>query len=496
MKQITLILFLIGTTLQPIQAQFFKKITDGLEKADQAVRDIGKPKEIKPEEITLTSTDQSELINSFRSQAYKHYIYEGGYNRITPKGEKEVTIVKEDNQVKFVYFGTYSDVKYADKYYPLKVDGSDEVFCYTEGHTGSFVLYRNTIIQFRPEGYQKPDIMRIENIYGEKIPHNEALAYVKKVQAQYRANFKQKELDAIAARKAYRAENTLESKKIAKIETKVLETKLTKGNDGTTYEKVSVGFIVTLADGKVLKTENLGGTVFIGDIKATSTANGKSSYMPAEFSFAPDAAKYKGSSGTLYYKVNEPFAKDKVEYTFSSVFDPSVTTTYAITAKYGNNLNVNKTVYNAPLRIEVTTTKHSETNEPLYLVKVTDGSNNQFHYYKLSKKGMKAHFNSPGEHGHSGVDGHTKRERDGSGPPARGSDGRRGGNGGAIEVVLDPSATDFEYTYNIAAGVGGTGGRGGICHGCSYGSHGEDGNRGPSGLVGTHKKEVKKVTFK
>jgi hypothetical protein len=413
-----------------------------------------------------------------------------------PGGKQEVKFIKEDGIIKKVII--------ADKEYGIsRMMGSEFVRFY---HYKNDLLYmtETTIIQYRMANRTS---MQIEECYGDKVSIGKAKKEIVAFR-EYTDVAVEADREAIAnEEKANRAKYGLEDKEVASIEMVFPEGKPTKVRSGVDYK---FGLEITLADGTVMKTHNIGGEAYMEDFVA-SDYKGAVWGPGSEYTTGSYGGHMHNTSGSFRPKAAAE-GKDVFTVTIAPKYKGAGKTTVSFPIEYPNGQKYScngesgydtpgsrgvaggRAGHGCPLVIEVKIVKHSETGADLYLCKITDGFTQSVSYLKFNKSDGSLHVDAYGGTGGTGAEGDPKKEGE-YGQPGQGGTGGNGGNGGEIVLILDPAASGLDFTYEVRAGYGGSGGSGGFCWSCPYGSRGKGGSAGSAGSAGSFKKETKKVTF-
>lgn len=294
---------------------------------------------------------------------------------------------------------------------------------------------------------------------------------------------------AISEEERLIAKNTLKDKEIEKIEFIFPEGKperlATSVNQGA-----KIGYQITLKDGDVLRTENIGGETPLSDLKIR--------YHNCEFYFLSSAVIGKSA------KIGEPdvatvYAKSKygnseeIEVSFPLEYNGDVFIQYdgenGIEG-YSAGEDGRRGYDGGTINCWISKMKHTETGEDIYVIK----EDNRSSVKACGKINLDADLVLRAEGGNGG-DGSwgSDSQSEISQYATDGGDGGDGGNGGLIKIYIDPSAQDCTiYTY-VSGGSGGSAGKGGFSY--SFGSDGERGTNGTGGIDGTVIKKVEAVNF-
>jgi len=258
-------------------------------------------------------------------------------------------------------------------------------------------------------------------------------------------------------------ENSLKGKSIKSISLKLVNSE----NEIGMFSVVSVGMIVKLTNGKVLKTKNLGGltpyTDFEFDVKGGDFAGG-------DFKVANDVRKISNDKFEIiaWSKYNKTI-KGKFEQLLN--YKSDVFFIYmgrGGKSGYFNASRRNGTDGGDAKSINVAATKLTINGESIIELRVTEASTGRLmSVSKLNKMNI-ATFNLSGGGGGSGVDGNSSNGDGGS--------GGNGGNGGNL-TITGSGANELNTVIIINGGSGGTGGSAKE----SYNNSGYNGRNGQNG---------------
>lgn len=283
-----------------------------------------------------------------------------------------------------------------------------------------------------------------------------------------------------ADKEKQRKANSLEGKEVSKIKIQLVTNPAKVAHFS---EAIDYGIVATLADGTVLKTNNLGGKLPWDDFKLSNI----------------------GCSNTAErVKVDEDAAKlpdDQIVLKAVSVYHPSLKASKALPTTNNVSIQVNRNgFYGADraqatnratagasqrggnghdLLIKVKTVKHSQTGGELNKIEIYDQSTEQtVARYKLSPSTQLV-INVNGGNGQWGSDGSSNTY-------PNGDKGGAGGNGGNVQIVKDASVSTLNITVNNKGGKGGAGGK-------RFNINGTAGSTGDSGRKGNVTTETQSV---
>jgi hypothetical protein len=499
----------------PVQGQNF------LEKMKNKVNNIGKSGTADLEKLTIADVDQAKLAEAFTSKQYTRYKYSTSQIKIcAADGSQELFFKKNtDGAVEAIYYGNAStsfDKKQA--FLPVYSE-SPLVKKYTSGSgDGNLIFHNNTIINYK----RTSNGLFIQELYGASIPYKLVNSYIAKVEQLHltaekegkkvrsdkfekdRAAKKAEEEKFLAEEKIRRAKYSLENKVVTKIEVSLIE-KL----DRTIRPKDTrrVGITVTLADGTIMKSKNLGGNLYPQDIMVESNVGRYAEINALGAAYKPKSSNTRRITIGLKKSYSyEPQHNGQVVFTFKPKYKGTTSTTLSMEIKpLDGNLVIdargrNGASYERPstdggdatdgqdMTISVKKIKADNTIGYTYWAKWTIG--NQTKYSKFTGK---LDIDARGGYGGEGSMGKVFFK--GGGKPPKGGDGGNGGDGADCTIILDPSASGLSYDIKLQPGVGGQGLRGAGCDDCAYGEDGEHGKDGKIGKEGTLTKKVEKVNF-
>lgn len=267
----------------------------------------------------------------------------------------------------------------------------------------------------------------------------------------------------IAAKEA--EENTLKGKSIKSINVKLVD----PNADAGMFSVVAIGVEVTLTNGKVLKTKNLGGKTPYTDFESSSTGG---NYTGGDFKVSNDTREIPG---------------DKITLKVWSKYNSAIKGTLSHPLNYRNNVYYHyqgnggshgrggvhgKSVHGGHGKdgrsVNVTAEKMTINGNVVTKITVTDANT-----YKVLSE-AKIHIdnqvtlNVKGGNGGNGADGHFDGDN--------GGNGGDGGNGGNV-VVSGSGTTQLKAIIQTQGGSAGAGGKGKE----SYNSRGANGSRGRNG---------------
>lgn len=458
----------------------------------------------EPETRSLT-----EIVKGWEDGEYKLYRPYGSSTMLKYKGKEDLTFVKDDNgEVVKIIVGNNTEFE------PYSYGGTDFMDSYFMNHMNVLFVSDEYIIRYHLETSEYT-VKGIDAIYGKKIRYKKAMQIVQEYR-DYSDEKIESDREAIKqAEIAHREKYTLEGRTVTKIEA-VFPGKPGPPAAVTVGSFIDVGFELTLEDGTVMKTSNIGGHAYVEDLEIKSSSNctitGVSMpYQPGAYGANPMMrAKLKVSKTS-----QKPGASDEATITVGSQyggtgeFTMSFEIVYPSSVKYtctgeggydgyASGDDGHRAGHGCPVTIEVKETKHTVSGESLYHIKITDEFTNDVSWYKLYNLGpgggSTLEVNVTGGIGGAGAPGKSHQDDD-YGKPGTGGNGGEGGDGGDIHVILDPSVKHLEIDYSNNGGSGGDGGLPGSCFSCPYGSDGDHGKRGPGGVAGTYKEEVGEVRF-
>lgn len=259
-------------------------------------------------------------------------------------------------------------------------------------------------------------------------------------------------------------ENTLEGKEIKSLKIKLVEASESLG----LLSIVHIGIEVELADGKILKTKNLGGKTPYTDFDFIAKSG---DFAGGDFKVASDSRKIVNDEIYLEAKSkfdNSPSAKFTLALNYKSDINYwffGAGGAYGTANGWGNELG--KDGQNAK---DVIITADIETinGERVALITLVNGSTGELVAEAKLNLENTITINAKGGNGGTGCDGrHLK------------GDGTRGGNGGdGGNVMLSGSAS--QSLKIVVMNEGGIGGKGGSAEN-GYNSKGADGSHGAKG---------------
>lgn len=310
---------------------------------------------------------------------------------------------------------------------------------------------------------------------------DEITAYREKAFQQIEQN----KFDALTAEKQHKEKYTLKGKEIEKI-----EFVFPKGTPKylSTKTPLEVGYQITLKDGDVFRTNNIGGEAFIDEFEIRFDNCGG-----AVSSISAGSADIGTLDVATFYAKSKYGNSPEIEMSLPIEYDDQITISRnGFTGKHGDlyTHDAGNGSSGGTITRYITTTKHSETGELLYVVLSKEGSR-QGSKFKKDAGGI--YLSAAGGDGGNGSKGDNVDEDDLK-YAENGGDGGNGGNGGLIKVYVDPSAEKCPIRYNVSGGNGGSGGRGGVCFGNSD-RDGDWGTGGSAGTEGTFIKKIQKVTI-
>lgn len=337
-------------------------------------------------------------------------------------------------------------------------------FEYWVTNSGRIYLTENSLVAYKVVDKTTEEVKDISVIAGKK-GKNEG-TWKKEIEAYRRFALDKQVEDAAIIKKAeadFRAEHSLENKEVTDIKVEYLYGEGEEGAEVGSY--VYVGLVVTLADGTVDKTHNIGGNLYIEDFIDASEDLNKD--------YKKD--KYGGNchcgSGGLSVEGNKaPGERDIYTTTIKPKYagDASVTITLPLVYR----TTVERSSPGGTYDIEIKTTKHTETGEELNYVKFRKGD-----YAKIKLDGT-LDVSVAGTTGMTGSDGKDcYKEWCTAGDSGDGGDGSDGGD---VSVVKTSDVKRLKI--NLYAYAGGAGMPG--MKGHALGDNGTDGKMGEMGSPG------------
>lgn len=267
----------------------------------------------------------------------------------------------------------------------------------------------------------------------------------------------------IAAKEA--EENTLKGKSIKSIKVKLVDPNV----DAGMFSVVAIGMEVTLTNGKILKTKNLGGKTPYTDFESSATGG---NFTGGDFKISNDTREIPG---------------DEITLKVWSKYNTTIKGTLTHPLNYRNNVYYHyqgnggshgrggvsgKSVHGGHgkdgISVNVTAEKMTINGNNVTKITVTDA----YTYKVLSE--AKIHVNNQvtinvkGGNGGNGADGHFSGDN--------GGNGGDGGNGGSV-MVTGSGSTQLKAIIQTQGGKAGAGGNGKE----SYNSRGSNGARGSNG---------------
>lgn len=432
-----------------------------------------------------------------RDGEYGTWVEDGGL--FVPSSKRQVRIYKDTN-------GRAYKVMFKGEEYKLwDPSGSDWASGFSHDHMSNMCFFENTMIYYH-FNYTTKKVGGIKWQVGKRLGGKNKVMKLVQEYLDYGLQKIEEDRAAIAkAEKENRDKYSLKDKEVVAIKpvwpTGVAPDKLVDGDE------INIGFELTLADGSVMKTINLGGEAYIQDLEVTSLQNvslsgglGETystgiyggynrSWTPKIIAHSPhtlDApieltltvkSRYEGSGET---SINIPvfFGSGKREHFYAGGAYGC-----AGTGQDGEDGNRGREVY-----VQVKQVVHPVTKQELHVYNSNDN-------IKIVRAGGLMTVQATGTSGQCGGDGQDRSESD-HGAPGDGGNGGNGGDGGDITLLIDPSVTiPYNFTPVISGGMGGENGLKGLCWGCAYGASGEDGKVGHYGYEGTFTEKKGKVNF-
>lgn len=430
--------------------------------------------------------NQNELLTSFTSGKYSVYkVKKVSYNKY------KMEAVKKQWPIKFSKSGdnvTNVLVKRSgilDENFVPDVLGHPAYFAYST-YRLSFIDGIGIYYSWNGKGHATTKYVFVKS--GKKLKLNykelntKVATYANSVfkgQTTARADVKK---NKAAVAEADRKANSLQGKKVAKLEIKLVNkpSKIAHFGDAINY-----GVVATLKNGTQLKTPSLGGKLPWSDFKL----------------------QHKGCSNVIDKVTVDEDAKtltqDRITLKITSKYHPSLKAIKHINTT--NNLDfqvarngfhganrhnaTNTTVIGTSqrggnghnLRIKVKKTKHKQTQKPLLKVEVYDATKKVVvGRYKIQPSTQITIY-SIGGTGQWGDKGSS------SSYPS-GKNGGSGGNGGDVTIIKDPSVNNLNMIVKNNGGSGGSGGK-------RYNINGTNGRKGSTGRKGAINRVTKSITL-
>ncbi len=451
----------------------------------------------------MPSEGQRALAKNWDSGEYTYFDQEGP--RMMREGTRYIRIIKDENgEVITVRLGEGSayDME-SEKYNPYSFGGSEFVCAFVQNNNNCLYFTEEMIVHYSCNSKYEVDVINWSLNSKKKVSELKAeiQAYRDYGKGQIEEDRDRVKEEEIAHRKQY----TLEGKEVTSIRPVFPNGTPSKINF---EEKIQVGFEVTLADGSVLKTSNVGGHAYVEDLEVESVNSDLSgvgtNYVPGSYGANPKTSAYLTANGS---DANKDFVLVKVrpKYSGSGECTIKLPIEYGMEAHafYSGSMGSSSSNYSGfggngsdgpDIVAKVKAVKHSETGETIYACRVGLEGSSRGKLYKIAKGGT-FYISSVGGSGGDGGPGHDRTANDGYVSPEDGGPGGDGGDGGSIKVYVDPSATTVPIQCSVSGGAGGAGGTKGTCFSCSYGSDGNHGSWGNAGNEGTIHQEVKAVTL-
>jgi hypothetical protein len=269
----------------------------------------------------------------------------------------------------------------------------------------------------------------------------------------------------LAAKEA--AENTLEGKEIKKIEVKLVDD---PGDIGH-LTIVAIGVEVTLADGTLLKTKNLGGKTPYSDFVFEVSGG---DYAGGDFKVANDARKIPGDKITV--KARSKFSNNQIQGQLNHPINYKSEIFYQYQGRGGqlgrpNTVGISKHGGNGTdgRSVNVLAELNTINGESVNEITITDAISGEL----LTTS--KLHVDSPvtinvcGGRGGDGADGDYASDHNGG-------NGGDGGNAGYV-TLMGSGAESIQLSVLSTGGRGGNGGKGKT----TYDVHGTNGSKGSDG---------------
>lgn len=432
-------LLFLAASLQPVQAQFGKKLKEKLEKAIQKIEEKQKK---KSGSFPSSDVSQSVTAATYESKEYPYWDSNGSYTGGDPDENVKIEILKNDE----------------GKVTKVIVDGK-ATYLPDEGEKSDFVrnFYNNTnywrlffakkrIFFFK---ITQPNTDREqyhwEGVAGKAAPYEhfrQVINYMKESRKNQLADLVQyekdkaakKTADSLARRKKY----DLADKQVASIKITNFKKNKHLGNwDG------SIDFSVeaTLKNGTKISTANGGykDNYIIDYINMPGKEYNSKHYSKNHYSNAFQTGFVKGDKVIVSVKLRKnPALKDREEAVMTYTHRQGRVTFNWSATRYGYNGD--------NLRLEIKKVKHQVTGADLYQYRVTNISKNQIIAVGKVRTDQTMYLGSNGQPG-TPV-GHS------NGYENRGGDG---GNGGTITIIKDPNVGSLSGFLQTSVQAGGAG---------------------------------------
>lgn len=424
------------------------------------------------------SADQPEAIGKYESGEWIRWV-------TVPAGSKEKFEAKATAPVEItVQDGKATQVKIMgrDNYFPDKEHGDLKYYFRENSESAVKVIAMDNGLYAVYSTLSKP--LEFKNCYFPKgskpgkpeevIP--KILAHLERMEAAYKDAQAQKAEAAAAAEAKQRELSSIKGKNVKSLRVEAVQTPSSLGHGS----KIEYGVVATLADGKEIKTPNLGGTGFWDDYTITlqggmhpSEILGKNmSHLYEGFSMAQ-----LGAGSFFVVKNVADIPGDVVKVTASSAHHAGLEGSKEFVLSYDQAVKMQfwggdgqdwggerggNAASGRNLRIEVGTVKHARTGAALLFYRFIDQKNGETITTLKLTPTAQLFVDAKGGNGGRG-----------------GKYGGNAGNGGNILVVADPSVGSYNLSTENRGGRGGSGSLG----------------KGSDGVAGAVTKEKAKVTF-
>lgn len=451
--------------------------------------------------VAFDDRSMTEIAKGWETGEYKMWDKYTGMNAWDPEVGKTYLHFDRNDAGDVVSIRHGEEIIYAT-FEPYAYGGSDFIGCYFESAMNIIHLTDESVICYSLDKDYR--VSELNWCAGKKVKYKSAMKMVQALR-DYRENTVEGDREAIAQEeKEHREKYSLENKNVVAIKAVFPDGKPIAIKDGSSYV---IGFEITLEDGTVWKTSNIGGEAYVEDLEISTEKNCWVSGVGNDYSTGmyggnpKTRASITGSVSDLTRDIATIVVKPKYSGSAELKLEFNVAykqkELYMCTGQdgypgYNNSSQGGRAGHGCPVEVEITTTKHSETGAFLFIARITDDFTGKTEILKFTSA---LHVNVEGGMGGTGAPGNDSQDDD-LAVPTDGGMGGTGGNGGDIELILDPSATDLQFTYNVDAGSGGDGGDGGHCWSCPAGRNGARGPKGTAGTSGSFNKTVRSVSIK
>ncbi len=489
-RQILLTVLLVFAAINGAEAQKLK---------DRINNKLSQLKGDDQDTVAMDDRSMTEIAKGWETGEYKRYSKYTGMNTWDPETDKIYLHFDRNEQGEVTAIRHGEEVIYAT-FEPYTYGGSDFVGCYFENALNIIHLTDESVICYHLDSEYR--VAGLKWCAGKKVKYKPTIGMIQALR-DHREKTVEGDREAIAQEEIeHRAKYTLEGKNVASIEAVFPDGKPGHLVDGSS---VDIGFKITLDDGTVMKTSNIGGHAYVEDL----VEEGENCYISgvgSDYSPATYGANPK-TKAVLRGNVHN-FSKDKATVTIKPKYGGSAVLTLDFTVLFKDNEIYScegedgypgyaggapggRAGHGCPVDVEIKLIKHTVTGDPLYIARIKDNFTGKVTKIKFNS-GLQV--NVRGGMGGTGANGSDKQSGE-YGVPGKGGTGGTGGNGGDINLVLDPSAKNVDFTYKNGAGSGGNGGRGGTCWSCPNGDDGPQGDRGASGSSGSFDKTIRSVNL-